>query len=311
MNGIIRNEFAGAMLGVPGRFFNVIADRDTGRILNQTWKSCARPCQSYGPGCTITAEVRFDDNCGNGHESFSITADVRDPKVRRDGGIVACGCMHDEIAAAFPELAHLIPWHLSSTDGPMHYVANTVHLAGDRDCWGRRAGEPSSFSYGVRFGDSPVTVRLSRAMYEWLPTGEAPRGPFPVRAIPHRDDDKPGAGFKYGPHYTIGDFPAKQWHEAPFSDLTAAQEFAAALESCRVTRCKVATAFSDGKARELDAARRCAVWPDATDEELSAEPDVLKAALLARLPALLARFESDMRAAGLLWPERVPAAVEA
>lgn len=39
------------------------------------------------------------------------------------------GCIHDEVAKHFPELAHLIKWHLSSTDGPMHYVANTVYWA--------------------------------------------------------------------------------------------------------------------------------------------------------------------------------------
>ena len=47
--------------------------------------------------------------------------------------------------------------------------------------------------------------------------------------------------------------------------------------------------ISKAKARNATfaAARSCAIWPDATDEQLCAEPDVLKAALLARLPALM------------------------
>lgn len=81
----------------------------------------------YGKGAEITATVRFDDECGNGHNTFSITADVRVPKQR---DIAAGGCMHEEIAKAFPELAPFIKWHLCSTDGPLHYVANSLYWAG-------------------------------------------------------------------------------------------------------------------------------------------------------------------------------------
>jgi len=43
------------------------------------------------------------------------------------GRLEACGCLHDEIRQHFPELAHLIKWHLVSTDGPLHYIANTLY----------------------------------------------------------------------------------------------------------------------------------------------------------------------------------------
>ncbi|WP_210235247.1 hypothetical protein, partial [Mesorhizobium sp. M2D.F.Ca.ET.206.01.1.1] len=55
------------------------------------------------------------------------------------------------------------------------------------------------------------------------------------------------------------------------------------------------------KARDLDAARRAAIWPEASDAELSVEPEALKAALAARLPALIAEFRRDMETAGFLW----------
>lgn len=54
-----------------------------------------------------------------------------------------------------------------------------------------------------------------------------------------------------------------------------------------------------GKERELDAARRAAIWPDATDEELMA-PD-LKERLLARLPALISEFRSVVEELGFQW----------
>ena len=74
----------------------------------------------------IIANVRHDDDCGNGHNTFAITGDIdrkQGSRWEEDSG----GCIHDKIARHFPEVAHLIRWHLSSTNGPMHYVANTVY----------------------------------------------------------------------------------------------------------------------------------------------------------------------------------------
>lgn len=56
---------------------------------------------------------------------FSITGSIT-----KNGRDVAGGCIHDEIARYFPELAPFIKWHLTNADGlPMHYVANTVYFA--------------------------------------------------------------------------------------------------------------------------------------------------------------------------------------
>ena len=197
MNAIAEKERAGTMFGVEGRFFNVVR-ADNGRILNQTFKA-RRDYREDGHAYAFTVTARFDDECRNGHETFAITADIRE-----DGREYMGGCCHDEIAARFPELAPLIRWHLVSTDGPMHYVANTVYHADEHG--------PTHASPGYRV--------------EW--------------------DAK-----------TI-------------------------------------------KTRNLDHARSCAVWPEATDAELCA-PD-LKDKLLARLPALMTAFKADMIAAGFIYP---------
>ena len=81
--------------------------------------------KGYAKGATITATVRYDDSCGNGHNSFAITADVDEP-MRWAGG----GCMHKEVAKYFPELAPLLRFHLMSSDEPMHYIANTLYWLG-------------------------------------------------------------------------------------------------------------------------------------------------------------------------------------
>jgi len=65
----------------------------------------------------LTIVLRFDDHCGNGHNTFSMTAHNR----------YMGGCLHDYIVRAKPELKRFVKWHLCSTDGPMHYIANTLY----------------------------------------------------------------------------------------------------------------------------------------------------------------------------------------
>ncbi len=77
---------------------------------------------------SMIVEIRFDDECGNGHNSFAVTSEIRE-----NGRMVSCGCQHDEVKAHFPEYSHLIKWHLCSTDGPLHYLANTIYHAENGD----------------------------------------------------------------------------------------------------------------------------------------------------------------------------------
>jgi hypothetical protein len=100
------------------------------------------PIASYGKDAVITATVRYDDRCGNGQNTFSITATATTPESRRRNDIEAGGCMHTEIAHHFPELAPLIKWHLVSTDGPLHYIENTMYWLGRRGYTNGKPGDP-------------------------------------------------------------------------------------------------------------------------------------------------------------------------
>ena len=77
----------------------------------------------------LTATVCYDDQCGNGHNSFGITG--AQYRKRRNGTWEedAFGCLHETIIKHFPELAPYIKWHLCSSDGPLHYLANTNYHA--------------------------------------------------------------------------------------------------------------------------------------------------------------------------------------
>lgn len=82
----------------------------------------------------LEVEVRYDDRCGSGHNTFSITGS--EMRWLKDGSRRALsntwysgGCQHELIAEKFPDLAPLIKWHLMSSDGPLHYIENTVYWA--------------------------------------------------------------------------------------------------------------------------------------------------------------------------------------
>jgi hypothetical protein len=106
----------------------------------RTYGPRAFAAPGYRDGSTITATVRYDDECGNGHNTFAITADIREP----DRGVTAGGCLHDEVARYFPEIAGLIKWHLVSSDEPMHYIENTMYWLGYRGwCDGKYTSPPN------------------------------------------------------------------------------------------------------------------------------------------------------------------------
>ena len=164
---ILAQETKRSILGVEGRAFNVVVwpgngnAKNPGAIANQKWVSESRRVNSkeWGAGAKIRAELRFDDNCKNGHQSFAITGEIYRPGAR---DVEACGCIHDEIARYFPEFESLIPWHSTSQDSPMHYVANAVYHASNRDHWGRLAGEPHGWRYATDLWGQPYSAQVAR-----------------------------------------------------------------------------------------------------------------------------------------------------
>jgi hypothetical protein len=304
-NEVIRAEFAGEMLGVPVRFMNVIGEPGGDIIRNQKVVTERRPAPWYGERCKIQAEIRFDDECKNGRNSFAITGEVRDPRVTRDRGIIACGCLHEDIARAFPELAPLIKWHLTDAGGPLHYIANTVYHAGDRDHNGKRAGEPWAWDDAIQFGAVPMLHKIKGAAFlAFLHDVAAYDREGKIAALVPVAVANNDRTYKFSPKYQFAGQPPLKWHECPFDTEGKAERFAASFIDHNPTFHRVPTLFSEGKARDLDAARSSAVWPDATDAELMQEPAALKAALEARHPALMAAFREAVTGSGLLWDAR-------
>lgn len=302
------------LCGVPGTLTFEASGIDYGRFGTRTktvnipgtwhkqvWKSEPRIFKGKE---LIVAEVRFDDECRNGHNSFAVTGHTYIPD-RSD--CESCGCIHDSIAKKFPELKHLIRWHLVDSDQPMYYVANTVYHASNLDN-GKAKGEPNSWETRLRFLAMPtmtfgIKASLLLALQEAKSTKHVP-GVMDIVEVPYVK--KAGETYDYGSHYTLGCYPVDAWHKAPYKDMREALEWQSTLLTNDWEVVKIVTGYSKGKERNLEAARNCAAWPEATDEQLCLPEAELKALLEARLPPLMAEFKADVLAAGLKWAEKEP-----
>lgn len=267
----------------------------------QRWVSEPRAVPQYDEGgrrAVAVAEIRMDDQCKNGHNTFHVSADIRLLNTRGDAvgetihGGSAC------VSETFPEIAHLTPWSGASTDQPLHYIANTVYHASNRDPNGKEAGEPYRFEKRVFFDAVPVAHKLPQKFIAYIEATLGDPGVFvPIPVSYHKEN----SDYDFKPKYTFKGYEPVEWHHCPFDDLETANQYCEALKNCAVTIKEVPTLWGEGKARDFDAARSCAIWPEATDAQLSLPSDELRALLEARLPALMAAFRGDVESVGLQW----------
>lgn len=240
----VRTERGHTLNGVAGRMMNAIAAGPPGLFASQEFITNREGKNERGETELVTIRIRWDDQCGNGHNTLSVCGEVAQRNWRGRWELVSAGQCTDKLRSTFPELAYLLPWHLCSSDGPLHYETNAVYLAGDRDHHGLRKGEKRQIRDG-KTGALAWVLEDSGAP-KYVDGPECPPAPAPLRYVP--------------------------W--------------------CRV---------GEGKARELDAARSAAIWPDATDAQLMAEPEELRAMLRARLPRLLSELRRTVETIGFLW----------
>ena len=137
-------------------------------VKHQTKKYRVDYNDEQGNPRVLVATVRHDDECNNRHNSFAITGTLYDrtepvrgeqqSAIHKPSGkqlwVGACGCLHEEIEKHIPELAKYLKWQLCSTDGPMHYIANTLYWLGYKGrCDGRY--------------DSPPNLKYARGTAAW------------------------------------------------------------------------------------------------------------------------------------------------
>lgn len=210
---------------------NTITTKSQTKLFNKTTKK----------GELVRVKVRFDDQCGNGHNSFSITGEIygrkripNETKAKNAQGktvwLHSGGCIHNEIKKEFPRLAHLTRWHGFTSEGPLHYLENTMYHADQHaanKCW----------VYAI----DPATKDERCAKYCSTDEGRGILKAYPEKGIEARMEIDP----------------------------------------------------KTEKKANIEAARRCAVWPDANLVQLSD-----KEALKERLPLLMSDFRADIEKLG-------------
>lgn len=73
-------------------------------------------------------KIRLNDECKNGHEDFSITADIYEKRRGESWQDVGGGCCHEHILSIRPDLAPFAALHLATWEGvPMHALANAFY----------------------------------------------------------------------------------------------------------------------------------------------------------------------------------------
>ena len=81
----------------------------------------------FGNNEKIAVEISLSDDCKNGHNDFSITADIYEQRGSRYYH-VSCGCQHDEILKYFPEFQIFVDLHICDDNGvPMYPIANNPY----------------------------------------------------------------------------------------------------------------------------------------------------------------------------------------
>jgi len=252
-----------------------------------------------GKPVVMIVTLRYDDECNNKHNSFAITVNYYETYIRRNepslehksGETVwlsSCGCMHEEIIKYFPELKYLIKWHLTSSDGPLHYLSNTLYLAGNKDCNGKRKGEPWSFEKRLYFNNFSIQQKVDKRLISFIEINPDFEKCI-ITEIKHKDSET------YSPKYTI--IPdTNEWYKCEFDTRQEAEETLLALKTIPYKIINIPISFSKGKEPEFESARNTAVAPNATLEQLQS-----KEWLTERLPDLMLEFKKDMEKIGFIY----------
>ena len=245
-----------------------------------------------GISCKMNVTVRYDDECGNGHNTFSITGSIRE--LGKAHGFEMGGCIHDEIKKYFPELAHLTKWHLCGSQEPMCYIENTLYHASDSNSSKYKAGEPNRWEKVLIFKDSYITHKFSKEFIEFLENKKDKT--LHIVEVEHKKD----SDYNYKPKYTFKGFECK-WYQCPFDNKQQAEEYQKELSKKEWEIKTIITGYQESKPRDFAAASHSAIWEDATEKQLSLPCEELKALLIKRLPKLMKAFKKDIEAMGFIY----------
>lgn len=239
-------------------------------------------------------KVRYDDECGNNHNSFAITSTIYESGKKSDKYMVSGGCNHDDIVKVAPELEYLIKWHLMSSDAPLHYISNTLYHARDRENMTLPLGSPTDFKKYLKFKNIPFTFnQQSSGFWDYL-ENVGDFNNIDIKSIAYEGDY--ALREKYSFTGFIKENETKQWYKAPFDNEKSALEFLQALQNNEYEIIEIPTQWNKAVKPDIEAARRCAIWSDATLDQLQN-----KESLESRLCNLVCELKQDIEQFGFIF----------
>lgn len=242
-----------------------------------------------GEPSIITCTIRYDDECNNGHNTFSIIGNIKRVGARDwDCG----GCIHEEIEKYFPEFKHLIKWHLVSSDGPMHYIANTAYWAKDRKYMNLPIGHPVQFKKSLKFDNIPLTFNFKESFLNFI-SNIKNWDDVKIIELQHKQEKE---GYQYKPKYTFEGIGSNEWYQGEFDTIQKANEWLEMFKTFDFEIIETPIKWNEAKEPNIENARSSAIWENATLEQLQSEK-----ALKARLPRLMKKFRKDIEAIGFIY----------
>lgn len=298
----LKPSAAGVLLGIDGVFSPVIVDADTGVIVKQEFEAI-RYKTINGKTHTAVLTLRYDDSCGNGYATFGCSYNLYASQHVSSRTWVSGGCNEELIAKVFRQVVPLLGWH-GFSDTHSAIAENVAYMCSDRDCWGRRAGEPSRWSACLEVENVPFPILVEKRISAFKRAGIVFPEDFGYATVPTTEikpllhTKRSVDAYDFSPKYTLASDPTTQWADGMFDTELRLQQFLDMLKTCKVRLTRTPADYSKSKARELDAAKSV-LFPLGvymTDEELCA-PD-LKARLKSLDQVLLEDFKNAMRSAG-------------
>lgn len=247
-------------------------------------------------GIEYAVRIRFDDPYRNKHHRLAVELTRRGDN---------CYADFDTVLGLFPEVQALVKWKNMTSKGP-DGLNNVAYLAGNRDCWGRAAGEPSLTEVYAFFGDHPIGFHihtfLEKGVRAWFASNPDPDS-WVVNEIPAREADK------YEPSFEFKGM-GLQWAPALFETRWQAEAFREAAKQHTLIFKAMPLKFSKGKVREFEDARHAAMWPDAPEEILMLPKVELEKHLEEHSKKLVAEFRKEMTGLGFWWPQWIKSQLE-
>jgi len=242
----------------------------------------------------INVKIRYDDDCNNGHNSFSITGDIYStPNSNRECYLLSSGCIHDEIIKYFPELAHLIKYHLMSSEAPMYYFENTLYHVRDREITHLSIDapiNPSKYHKSIlRFHDLPI--RIAAKGLDWInKLTQKDIKNLEIIEVSHEKEPQ-----TFTPRFTFKGH-TDQWYKCLFDTKVEAEEMLNLYQSTNWYIETIPTKFNKACKPNLQAGRNSAVWEDATLEQLQNPAELVK-----HLRSLLIEFKTEIEKLGFIY----------